>query len=52
MVLIAHIKYFIYNIAVVSSKAKLLWPPYTSIKAINFSLLFGTLFLVVNFVDK
>ena len=33
-----HISISIYNIAVVSSKAKLLWPPYTSTKAINFFL--------------
>ena len=34
----SNISISIYNIAVVSSKAKLLWPPYTSTKAINFFL--------------
>ena len=37
-----------HNIAVVSSKGKLLWPPYTSIQAINFLLLLLLLLLFIS----
>ena len=46
----SNISISIYNVAVVSSKAKLLWPPHTSTKTINFILfllLFVILFLLI-----
>ena len=42
----SNISISIYNVAVVSSKAKLLWPPHTSTKTINF-FLFLLLFVIL-----